>query len=272
MKGFNEAALLSLLALMAAVGTARAGTRNYCQCDDIRIYSIYRYMNGPSTGSKFELECNNHGGHGYCSGNVDSAHGAGCGAMTGSVSGYLYPYYDPSTTYLSSFGRSCPDDHYTCFRGPSSCDSGGSWGNTCNCDTWHSQTSNPSGDWWWDGLGDDVDTYQVGSGWKLSGAQCSNSSLTIVHQVNEHDPICCDDPMGTAYSWVTIGEGYGSAYTSSSVQHCEDGTCGNWGSSYRVDWSNCRSGTEYCGDYGAYCTSNSECCSGYCETYNNTCY
>ncbi len=59
---------------------AKAGETCICS---FTVYSSNRWMN-----SYWGLECNNHGGHGVCSNDVDSLHSAGIGAMTGGIDLY----------------------------------------------------------------------------------------------------------------------------------------------------------------------------------------
>ena len=95
-----------------ASGPPKAGTLNAitaasgdsCTCA-LSVYSGYRWMN-----RYWGLECNNHASHGVCSNNVDSAHTAGTGAMTGDINLYFGSYHQY---------KECPDDHTTCFHGPS---------------------------------------------------------------------------------------------------------------------------------------------------------
>ena len=129
-----------------------------CTCA-FTVYSRDRWMD-PWWG----LECNNHASHGVCSNNLDSAHSPGSGAMTGDVDLYFG---------ANHANRDCPDDHYTCFRGPST-DHVGAWGNTCSCDTWHSQSDPDS---WLAGTSPArSEVNQLSTGWYSAASACNGST------------------------------------------------------------------------------------------------
>jgi hypothetical protein len=202
------------------------GDPNHCTCS-FNVYSSNRWMN-----RYWGLECNNHGGHGVCSNNVDSAHSAGSGAMVGSV------YILFSTVQANE----CPDDQRTCFKGPST-DNPGEWGNVCSCDTWHSQYYDPYSAWYGGDLQDNSEVYQTSGGGLLDGS-CEGQYVTIEESIQEHDPICCDDPMGVLTVSLPLQEGSGSVAAPASAQNCNGGSqsgvppyCGTFGATVRVAYS-----------------------------------
>jgi hypothetical protein len=202
------------------------GDPNHCTCS-FNVYSSNRWMN-----RYWGLECNNHGGHGVCSNNVDSAHSAGTGAMVGSV------YILFSTVQANE----CPDDQRTCFKGPST-DNPGEWGNVCSCDTWHSQYYDPYSAWYGGDLQDNSEVYQTSGGGLLDGS-CEGQYVTIEESIQEHDPICCDDPMGVLTVSLPLQEGSGSVSAPASAQNCNGGSqsgvppyCGTFGATVRVAYS-----------------------------------
>lgn len=208
-----------------------------CICD-VWASSIHRWME-----PWWALECNNHGSHGVCSGDVDSGHGTGCGAMTG----WIAIYKDGGHVGT----RECPDDHFTCFRGPSRCDDGGSWGNVCSCDTWHSQLWDAGGEWYAGRLEDDVDVFQLAvSGLVYVGA-CGQSTIYFSNFVNENDPWCCDDSLGTLIAPTPTALGTTTRDVPASVVNCDGGSrsgvyphCGKFGATYRITTS-CRQEVRY---------------------------
>lgn len=224
-------ALLSAITIAVPVREAHAGFYG-CICD-VYVYSKSRWMN-----RYWGLECNNHGGHGVCSTNVDSAHGSGCGAMTGTIAliSGTPPYVDDS----GSLG--CPDDHYTCFRGPSACDSGGSWGNVCNCDTLHSQNYNTTGEWYFGDLNDPTEVLQAFGDDFFSYGQCGSGSVIQVQEaIQEHDPVCCDDPMGTLVATTPTANGDTTVEIAASTRNCNGGSqsgvspnCGTFGATIKI--------------------------------------
>lgn len=229
----------------------------YCTCDKVDNYSSQRTM-GIGSNWKFELECNGHSGHGYCSGDVDSGHGAGCGAMTGSLKLY-------TATQMKK--NDCPDDHHTCFRGPSFCDSGGSWGNTCRCDTAHSTgcqfcefasaLSLTSGlDVLQNILYNPIYGRATYSGRKVvSQGTCSPAGQQVWwnNTIKEHDPICCDDSMGTVVAGVKpSGANWTVDGSYAQTTLYDDGNPGTWSVAQNVHGFNCRTVTDWCGGKGEY--------------------
>ena len=221
--------LLAGLGVLAAAGAARADT---CTCD-LYLYSHDRWMS-PWWG----LECNEHCGHGYVGSSCDTAHGTGCGAMTG----FVRFRYSNGNTIRNLY---CPDDHYTCFRGPSACDDGGSWGNTCSADIEHCVPGG-SGDGTFDCnyLSDPSWVYQLSAtGVRFSGA-CGTNWFNVYESIDENDPWCCDDPMGTFNVSSYTAEGFATAYLYPGYQNCNGGSqggvyphCGLFGASLVVDMS-----------------------------------
>ncbi len=216
-------------AARAAQSGTRTLTANYgqtCTCA-FTVYSADRWMN-----RYWGLECNNHGGHGVCSTNVDSAHTAGIGAMTGDINLYFG---------ANHARRSCPDDHRTCFRGPSG---DGEWGNVCNCDTWHSQSYNPYAAWFAGDLSDPTQVNQMSSGWWTVPGPCNANALVVKEFVKENDPWCCDDPMGDLWATLPLADGYGFVSTPTSTQNCNGGSqsgvypyCGTFGATIQAAYS-----------------------------------
>jgi hypothetical protein len=199
---------------------------NHCTCS-FWVYSSNRWMS-PYWG----LECNNHASHGVCSDNVDSAHSPGIGAMVGSV------YVLFSTIQETE----CGDDHRTCFKGPSTSNPG-EWGNVCSCDTWHSQYYDPYSAWYGGDLQDAEEIYQAYGGGLLDG-ECEGQYVLVEESIQEHDPICCDDPMGVLVADLPLHEGSGSSSAAVSAQNCNGGSqsgvppyCGTFGATIRVAYS-----------------------------------
>ena len=208
---------------MQSVTQASAG--DSCTCA-LSVYSGYRWMN-----RWWALECNNHASHGVCSNNVDSAHSAGTGAMTGDINLYFGSYHQY---------RECPDDGTTCFHGPSTAHSG-QWGNVCSCDTWHSQYYNPTGDWYGGDLSDSLWVHQVSTPYFTVAGSCDGAYVTVSEYIKENDPWCCDDPMGTLWVSVPVSNGSGNSPGQASVQNCNGGSqsgvypnCGTFGATIWV--------------------------------------
>lgn len=196
-----------------------------CFCS-FSVYSSDRWMN-----RYWGLECNNHGGHGVCSTNVDSLHSAGIGAMTGRVE----LFYG-----AGSSKRDCPDDHSTCFRGPAN----GEWGNVCNCDTWDSQFYNPYGAWYGGDLTDAPEVWQLSTGTMSASGACASTYLVVQEFIQENDPWCCDDPMGTLSVALPLQDGVGSVSGQGAAQNCNGGSqsgvfpnCGSFGANLRVAYN-----------------------------------
>lgn len=183
-----------------------------CTCA-FSVYSRDRWMN-----PYWALECNNHASHGVCSNNVDSAHSAGTGAMTGDVDLYFGGNHA---------NRDCPDDHYTCFRGPgtgSSSDDQGAWGNACSCDTWHSQYYNPYSSWYGGALTDSLQVHQLSTNWMTVGGACNEVTVSVKEYIKENDPWCCDDTMGDLWVTLPLANGYGTTSGAASAQNCNGGS------------------------------------------------
>jgi hypothetical protein len=211
--------------------TAQAAS-DTCTCA-FTVYSLDRWMS-PHWG----LECNNHASHGVCSNNVDSAHSAGTGAMTGDVD----LYFGGNHANLD-----CPDDHYTCFRGPgtgSSTDDQGAWGNACSCDTWHSQYYNPLSAWYGGALTDSLQVEQLSTGWMTVGGACNEVSVSVKEFIKENDPWCCDDSMGDLWVSLPLADGYGTTSGAASAQNCNGGSqsgvypyCATFGATIKVAYN-----------------------------------
>ena len=205
-----------------------------CTCA-LSVYSGYRWMN-----RYWGLECNNHASHGVCSNNVDSAHTAGTGGMTGDINLYFGSYHQH---------RECPDDQTTCFHGPET-DHPGEWGNACNCDTWHSQYYNPQGTWYGGDLSDSAWVHQLSTPYFTVAGSCNGAYVTVSEYIKENDPWCCDDPMGTLWISVPVADGPGNSPGEASVQNCNGGSqsgvypyCGTFGATIWVAY--------ICQTYGA---------------------
>ena len=196
-----------------------------CTCA-LSVYSGYRWMN-PWWG----LECNNHASHGVCSNNVDSAHTAGIGAMTGDVDLWFGSYHQRTD---------CPDDHVTCFHGPSTSNPG-EWGNACSCDTWHSQSYDPFGPWYAGSLSDSQWVHQLSTPYVTVAGSCNGAWVTVSEYLKENDPYCCDDPMGTLSFFAQVADGSGNSPAQASAQNCNGGSqsgvppyCGTFGATIWV--------------------------------------
>ena len=196
-----------------------------CTCA-LSVYSGYRWMN-----RYWGLECNNHASHGVCSNNVDSAHTAGTGGMTGDIDLYFGSYHQY---------KECPDDQTTCFHGPET-DHPGEWGNACNCDTWHSQYYNPNGTWYGGDLSDSAWVHQVSTPYFTVAGSCDGAYVSVSEYIKENDPWCCDDPMGTLWISVPVANGSGNSPGEASVQNCNGGSqsgvypyCGTFGATIWV--------------------------------------
>ena len=216
-------ALQAAKAGLSATTAASAG--DTCRCA-LSVYSDDRWMN-----RYWGLECNNHASHGFCSNNVDSSHSPGTGAMTGDINLYMGSYHQY---------KECPDDHVTCFHGPSTAHSG-QWGNCCNCDTWHSQYYNPYGDWYGGDLSDSLWVHQVSTPYFTVAGSCDGAYVTVSEYIKENDPVCCDDPMGTLWVSVPVSNGSGNSPGQASVQNCNGGSqsgaypyCGTFGATIWV--------------------------------------
>jgi len=229
-----------------------------CACT-FTVYSADRWMDG-----YWALECNGHGGHGFCSNNVDSAHSPGTGAMTGSI--------DVSFGGVTKH-KSCPDDQNTCFRGPST-DHVGAWGNVCSCDTVHSQYSSPALEWYGGSLTDSTLVNQMTTEQVMTSGACAGKTVSVSESIQEHDPICCDDAMGTLQATMQLVEGSSSGSVAAQGMNCNGGSqsgvsphCGTFGATIRVAYNCQTTGTaSFQGcvspDYFGNCPA---------ETYKNGC-
>ena len=222
-------ALVLFLLSAAVFGMAGTASADTCTCQ-IYVSSDYRWMN-PWWG----LECNEHCGHGYVGSSCDSLHGTGCGAMTG----YVRIRHSNGATITN---LNCPDNHRTCFRGPSACDDGGSWGNTCSADVW---CCIPGGEW--DGtwncnaLSDSGSEFQTFTSGAVFPGACGTNWFNVLEFIQEEDPFCCDDPMGYINVSTWTAEGYSTTYLSGGDQNCNGGSqggvypyCGSFGATLAV--------------------------------------
>lgn len=256
MRSLGIIALGGMWALFGVAHTTWAGSYvDHCTCDKVDMYSSARTM-GIGADWKFELECNNHGGHGWCSTNVDSAHGAGCGAMTGTLKLY-------TATQMRT--NECSDDHRTCFRGPSYCDNGGSWGVTCRCDTLHSTGPQYGAFSSALSLTDGLDVLQnilynpvygkatFGNKVVSAPGTCfpSTNQVWWNNSIKEHDPVCCDDSMGVVVNSVRpAGANWTVAGSYAQTTFYDDGNPGTWSVSADVHGFNCRTVSAWCGGVG----------------------
>lgn len=255
----------------------------HCVCG-VTVASSDRWMN-----RWWGLECGGHSGHGVCSNDLDweycpwpiPCHSPGAGAMTGKIRAF--------------FGedirvQSCPDNHRTCFRGPQPSPDkpgGGEWTNVCNCDTVHSQFSSPQIDFYG---GDETDpdlVVQAGFSGLLSDGPCDGRFLAVTEEIVEHDPVCCDDPMGTLSVWAAVADATTATDVVASAVNCNGGSqsgifpyCGSFGATLRLTTS-CQTHDDdgfascsgRCGslladatcncDFG--CQAAGDCCFDYCD-------
>ncbi|MGH7753282.1 MAG: hypothetical protein ACREN5_10735, partial [Gemmatimonadales bacterium] len=227
----RAANLILLLPLLGAgvLGTAADVSADTCTCD-IDLWSYSRWMD-PWWG----LECDEHCGHCYVGSSCDTAHGEGCGAMTG----YVRLRYSSGSTIRN---RDCPDDHTTCFRGPSACDGGGSWGNVCSADCWHCVPGGfGDGSWECNGLRSTGWVYQLSSYDVVFAGACGTNWFNVLEYINENDPFCCDDPMGylNVSTWTYAGSA--TTYLEGGDVNCNGGSqggvyphCGHFGATLAV--------------------------------------
>jgi hypothetical protein len=268
-RAVSAVAFVVALAALAVLGTPAAQAQATCTCN-VYVSSTDRWMD-----PYWALECNNHGGHGVCSNNVDSAHGSGCGAMNGSVTLWFGGHQKK---------RNCPDDHWTCFHGPSYCDSGGAWGNVCNCDTEHSQSWDPGGEWWAGSLTDSATVSQL-TAINLGTYGACGAPVTVRENIQEHDPWCCDDNMGDLWVQAPTGVGWTHSQIPVSAQNCNGGSqsglpCGRFGATINVSayctqytppddscWGFCGGSPGACAcDFD--CMYRGDCCGDYCSACN----
>jgi hypothetical protein len=139
--------------------------------------------------------------------------------------------------------RECSDDHRTCFKGPvPSKPGGGEWTNVCNCDTIHSQLSNPFAGMYGGELADGELVAQASFGDLISDGPCgSGGGFTVVEWINENDPWCCDDDMGDLVASFALLEGAATQEAAVSAQNCNGGSqsgvppfCGEFGATVRL--------------------------------------
>jgi hypothetical protein len=242
----------------------------YCSCS-LSVASKDRWVN-----RWWGLECNGHAGHGYCSNDLDWAHSAGAGAMTGKIELYF------GTQYRS---KTCEDDHRTCFRGPipTSKSGGGHWTNVCNCDTVHSQFSNPSNHFYGGDLADATLVQQGGFVVRADGP-CAGQGFALHEFIKENDPVCCDDPMGTLVVFGSVGEGTTIVDLPASATNCNGGSqsgvppyCGSFGATLRVT-ATCQTVADdpYGSCYGSNCGQvlpDATCnCDFGCQQYGDCCF
>lgn len=205
---------------------------SYCRCD-VTVSNYDRWMN-----RWWGLECACHSGHGVCSNNLDwcGIHSPGAGAMTGSISlGFGQEWRS----------RGCPDDHRTCFKGPMpSTPGGGEWTNVCNCDTVHSQFSNPLAGFFGGDVSDAPLVTQASFSGVVSDGPCFDQGMGVYEFIEEHDPVCCDDPMGTLSASLRVFDGTTTADVPASAQNCNGGSqsgvppyCGTFGATIRIQAS-----------------------------------
>lgn len=242
----------------------------HCVCS-ATISSRDRWM-----GQHWGLECNGHAGHGVCSSNLDWAHSAGTGAMTGKIS-----LYNAGPTRV----HECPDDHRTCFKGPvPSKPGGGEWTNVCNCDTIHSQFSNPSAPFYGGDLSHAELVTQASFGNLVSDGPCgSGGGFTVVEWIEENDPICCDDGMGDLVASFPLVDGTVTQEAAVATQNCNGGSqsgvppfCGEFGATLRLttqcltlDDDSFGSCHGRCGEVLAEATCH---CDFACQSYGDCCW
>jgi hypothetical protein len=112
-------------------------------------------------------------------------------------------------TGTNSFTRNCPDDHQTCFKGPSTCDGGGTWANVCSCDT---SGDLPAGATTAN-LFDATEVFQYQAQLTEPGV-CGSVPVTIEEKLFEHDPppLGVRDLMGTLTTTLFPTEGAAVRY------------------------------------------------------------
>jgi hypothetical protein len=181
------------------------------------------------------LEVGGHASHGYCSNNVDWTlpHTPGSGAMTGDIDLYF-----GGGAYHQHKG--CEDDHLTCFHGPST-EHSGQWGNVSSCDTIHSQLTNPNGSWYGGALSDSLWVHQLSTPYVTVAGSCNGNSVAVKEYIQEHDPGCCDDPMGDLWVGVQVADGSGVSSGQAQYTNCNGGSqsgvpphCGSFGATIYV--------------------------------------
>jgi hypothetical protein len=242
-----------------------------CSCS-VSVASLNRWMN-----RYWGLECACHTGHGVCSNDLDwcGIHSSGAGAMTGEIRAYFGD---------DARGIDCPDDHRTCFKGnlPSK-PGGGEWSNVCNCDTAHAQLSNPNASFYG---GDVTHAELVGQAtfWDMVGdGGCDWRGVQVEEFIEENDPWCCDDPMGTLIATAWVQEGTTTTDVPVAAQNCNGGSqsgqfpyCGTFGATIRITTScttraddSFASCSGRCGEVLSDATCN---CDFACQSYGDCCF
>lgn len=240
-----------------------------CTCT-LSVYSDDRWMN-----RWWGLEVGGHASHGVCSDDVDWSwpHTPGSGAMTGDINIYFGSYHQY---------KECEDDHVTCFHGPST-EHLGEWGNVFSCDTWHSQYYNPQGSFYGGDLSDSLWVHQVSTPYFTVAGSCDGAYVNVSEYIEEHDPGCCDDPMGTLWASVPVSNGSGNSSAQVSAQNCNGGSqsgvypyCGTFGATIWVAYICQTYGTppptcdpqeeQACWDMGGTWSSST------CRCYQDPCY
>ncbi len=120
----------------------------------------------------------------------------------------------------------------------------GAWGNTCSCDTWHSQYYDPASSWYGGALTDSQLVSQLSTGWMTVGGACNEVYVAVKEFIKENDPWCCDDPMGDLWAYLPLADGYGTASAPASAQNCNGGSqsgvypyCGSFGATIQVAYN-----------------------------------
>jgi|GEM_PF-2481539 len=233
----DAAALLraSVGALTFPGGSTRTDPQ-YCVCS-VTVSNFARWMN-----RYWGLECACHSGHGVCSNDLDLCspwpfqHSPGVGAMTGNINlGFGNEWRS----------RSCPDDHRTCFKGPKpSKTNGGEWTNVCNCDIGHSQFVSQTTEFFGGDATDAILVTQASFPNVVRDGPCVGAGLGVQEYIVEHDPVCCDDPMGTLTASVQVQNGARTVNVPASTQNCNGGSqsgqppnCGTFGATIQIQTS-----------------------------------
>lgn len=242
-----------------------------CLCT-VSVASLDRWMN-----RYWGLECACHTGHGVCSNNLDwcGIHSSGQGAMTGEIRAYFGG---------DIRGIDCPDDHRTCFKGnlPSK-PGGGEWSNVCNCDTSHSQFNDPNSSFYG---GDVTQSELVGqvTFWDMVGdGTCDFRGVQVEEYIEEHDPWCCDDPMGTLVATAWVQEGTTTTDVPVSAENCNGGSqsgqwpyCGTFGATIRITTSCTTRADDSFGSCSGHCgelLEDATCnCDFGCQSYGDCCF
>lgn len=116
---------------------------------------------------------------------------------------------------------------------------------------------------------------------------CDRGGVFVQEYIEENDPVCCDDPMGTLLASVGIQEGTTTTDVPASAQNCNGGSqsgrwpyCGTFGATIRITtscttrlddtWGSCAG---RCGQVlpdatcncDLACQSWGDCCADYCD-------